>query len=169
MSDRLPPREYYATLPNHLAGAGILLRRPGGRVLLVQPDYNDDATWEIPGGALDHGEYPWQAAAREVKEEIGHDLAPGRLLVVDIVPAQPDGRPPLINFLFDGGELTDDVAERLRPADDELKGLAWCTRDQWHQRLAPHLARRIDACVAAADSGITAYLQYGWPPEAGHH
>jgi len=33
-------------------------------------------TWSVPGGHLDDGETPAQAAAREVKEEVGLDLDP---------------------------------------------------------------------------------------------
>ncbi|MFG1878002.1 NUDIX domain-containing protein [Sphaerisporangium sp. NPDC049003] len=163
----LPPAEYYASLPHHLVGAGAVLRDSDGRVLLVQPAYRSD-TWEIPGGALEHGEYPWGAAVREVKEELGLNLPPGRLLAIDIVPAQNDGRPALINFLFDGGVLSPAEAAVVHPFDEELAAVAWCNRREWTARLAPHLARRIDACIQAADSGRTVYLQYGWPPEDGH-
>jgi hypothetical protein len=31
----LPPREYYATLPKHIAGAGAIFRDAGGGILLV--------------------------------------------------------------------------------------------------------------------------------------
>ena len=86
----LPPREYYATLPKHIAGAGAIFRDADGGILLVKPSYRE--TWEIPGGGLEHGEDPWAAAVREVKEEIGLELRPGRLLVVDWVPPQEDGR-----------------------------------------------------------------------------
>ncbi|NYI04558.1 NUDIX domain-containing protein [Allostreptomyces psammosilenae] len=91
-TDHLPPAQYYATLPPHLVGAGLLLRDRRRRVLLVEPAYRRDS-WEIPGGALEHGEYPWEAAAREVREELGLDLLPGRLLVTDIVPAQSEAAP----------------------------------------------------------------------------
>jgi 8-oxo-dGTP pyrophosphatase MutT (NUDIX family) len=50
--------------------------------VLVKPRYRTD-TWEIPGGALDPGEHPWQTARREVAEELGIVLVRGRLLVVD--------------------------------------------------------------------------------------
>ena len=51
------------------------------------------ASWEIPGGGMDLGEYPLQTAQREIKEELGIDVQLGSLLVVDWVPPQPDGRP----------------------------------------------------------------------------
>ncbi|GAA4568811.1 NUDIX hydrolase [Planotetraspora kaengkrachanensis] len=131
-------------------------------MLLVQPAYRCD-TWEIPGGALEHGEYPWDAAAREVSEEFGLNLLPGRLLAIDIVPAQNDGRPPLINFLFDGGVLSPAEAAAIHPHDDELTAVAWSSRQEWTDRLAPHLARRITACADAANADRTVYLQNGWP------
>jgi hypothetical protein len=62
----VPPQEYYASLPKHIAGAGAIFHDPDGKVLLVKPSYRD--TWEIPGGGLERGEYPFQAAAREVRE-----------------------------------------------------------------------------------------------------
>ena len=93
----VPPQEYYASLPKHIAGAGAIFHNADGKVLLVKPSYRD--TWEIPGGGLEHGEFPFQAAAREVGEETGLELRPGRLLAVDWVPPQDDGRPALANFL----------------------------------------------------------------------
>lgn len=44
---------------------------------------------------MEAGECPWQTARREIKEELGLDLAPGRLLAVDWVPPGGDGRPAL--------------------------------------------------------------------------
>ena len=42
------------------------------RVLLVlRNDYN---FWNLPGGALEQGESPWQGVIREVKEETGYDV-----------------------------------------------------------------------------------------------
>src|SRR2546427_4897446 len=49
--------------------AGVLFRDPDGRVLLVKPTYK--AGWDIPGGYVEPGESPKQAALREVREELG--------------------------------------------------------------------------------------------------
>ncbi|GAA0930278.1 NUDIX domain-containing protein [Virgisporangium aurantiacum] len=163
-SGQLPPDQYYASLPKSINGAGVILHDPAGRVLLVKPAYRND-TWEIPGGALDNGEYPWDAACREAKEELGITLNPGRLLAVDWVPPQPDGRPALSNYVFDGGELSEEQARTqllLPPA--ELTGWRFAAPDEWSQLLLPHMVRRVQACINALATGGTAYLHHGRPP-----
>ncbi|MFI5634696.1 NUDIX domain-containing protein [Streptomyces sp. NPDC051664] len=157
----LPPAEYYASLPKHIAGAGAIIHDAAGRILLVQPSYRTD-TWEIPGGGLDTGEDPLQAVQREVKEELSIDLAPGRLLAVDWVPAQADGRPPLANYLFDGGLITQAEARtRIHLDPEELTAWQLATPEQWDALLAPHMARRLHACSRALTQGTTVYLRHG--------
>lgn len=61
-----------------------VLRAPDGRVLLAQRKPGKDAAgfWELPGGQVDPGESPVEAAARELLEEVGVralDLAPWRV------------------------------------------------------------------------------------------
>lgn len=157
----LPATEYYKSLPKLIAGAGIALHDAVGRFLLVQPRYRAD-TWEIPGGGLDAGEHPMQAAAREVVEELGIALTPGRLLVVDWVPAQPDGRPPLANFVFDGGTVSESWAhEHVRLDTGELAQWRFADAVECEALLIPLLARRLAACANSLTSGTTAYLYEG--------
>ena len=61
-----------------------VLRKPDGRVLLAERKVGSDAAgfWELPGGQVDPGESPAQAAARELLEEVGVralEVAPWRV------------------------------------------------------------------------------------------
>lgn len=170
MSHVLPPAEYYAARPRNIAGAGCLFRdsAPGEpRILLVKPTYHDDGTWELPGGGLDEGESPWDAAAREAEEELALRISPGRLVAVDWVPTTTDGRPPLANFLFDCGILpAAEAKQRIRLQADELSAWRFAGPGDWDRLLRPHMARRVRACAAALADGSTFYLQQGRPPAA---
>jgi len=55
--------------PQDVLAAGVVVFRPGRRVLLVhRPKYDD---WSFPKGKLDRGEHAVSAAVREVAEETG--------------------------------------------------------------------------------------------------
>jgi len=60
-----------------------------GRILLLNQDTDSGRSWSLPGGKLDEGETLARALVREMKEETGLDIEPGRLLYVcDHLPAQ---------------------------------------------------------------------------------
>jgi 8-oxo-dGTP pyrophosphatase MutT (NUDIX family) len=72
----------------NIGASGIVINE-FGQVLLIQRD--DTCTWAMPGGSLDAGELPNDAAAREVEEETGLKVLPVRLAGMDYWPNQPDG------------------------------------------------------------------------------
>ncbi|GAA4588588.1 hypothetical protein GCM10023194_40660 [Planotetraspora phitsanulokensis] len=71
-------------------------------------------------------------------------------------------RLPCQPCLMPHGEPSTEAAI-VHPHDDELTAVAWTSRQEWTDRLAPHLARRITACADAANANQTVYLQNGRP------
>ena len=154
--------EYTHRMPRKRAAATVVFTDGRGRVLLCEPTYK--RVWEAPGGAVETDESPHRAAAREVREELGLEVAPGRLLAVDWVPPI-DGRSEGVVYVFDGGRLSPQTAASIRLAADELRSWEWCTVGQAHERMRPLVARRIEVALAAAEAGTTAYLEAGCPVE----
>ncbi|WP_229789276.1 NUDIX domain-containing protein [Pilimelia terevasa] len=154
-----PAADYTATLARKRAAAAVLFHDARGRVLIVEPTYKD--YWEIPGGAVNADESPRDAAAREIKEELGLVVRPGRLLAVDWVPPR-EGRTEGLMFVFDGGTLTAAAAAAVKLPADELRSWRWCSRQEAAERLSPLLARRAAAAWEAALAGSTVYLENGY-------
>ncbi|AJC54925.1 NUDIX hydrolase [Streptomyces sp. 769] len=154
---------YIAGLPRVLAGAGVIFRDAEGRLLLVEPNYRD--TWVLPGGTIesDTGESPRQAARRETLEEIGLDVAPGRLLAVDWV--RGEARPPLVSYLFDGGVLDAAQLAAIRVQEEELLSWRLAHWDEAESLLSKGLRLRVHAALDVLEAGHgPAELEDGLPP-----
>ena len=137
--------------------AGVLFFDDTGRILLVQPTYKDH--WDIPGGYVETGETPAEAAAREVREELGIDATVGPLLVADWAPHPNEGDKLLL--IFDGGVLTTDQLDGIRLQRDELTSYAFRDPTDAIALLIPRLSRRVAAAVNAHQASRTIYLECG--------
>jgi 8-oxo-dGTP diphosphatase len=150
--------EFYAALPKKHIAAGCLFLDDQGRILLVKPTYKQP--WEIPGGGVEAGESPLAACRREVREELGLDRAPGRLLCVDhrgaVAGVCDDG----LRFLFAGGTLSSADTAQFVLDDSELSQWRFVAADELDDYVVPALARRIRACL----NGASIYLEDGLPP-----
>ena len=62
-----------------IVAAGLIAGQ--GRVLLAQRREEDEQglLWEFPGGKVEEGEEPRKALEREIREELGVDVAAGEL------------------------------------------------------------------------------------------
>ncbi len=130
--------------PTHVTGSGIVVGPRG--VLLLK--HKRLGIWLQPGGHIDPGEMPWDAALRESREETGLDVSFAG-------PLDEDGIPELIHvdvhaggrghthldarYLLDGGALDPS------PPADESQEVAWF---DWPD------------AIALADPGVRALLEH---------
>jgi 8-oxo-dGTP diphosphatase len=145
---------WYASLPVLYAAAAALITDPAGRVLLVKPNYRDH--WSLPGGICEHAEPPHAACAREVREELGLALPIGRFLVIDWSPPDGDRPNPIVQFIFDGGMLSDPAGIVLQ--QEELDDYQFTEPAAAATFLPPFIEARVLAALSARASGTATYL-----------
>ncbi len=117
-------------------GVNAVITDQAGRVLLALRDR--PPIWNLPGGGVEPGEAPWDAAVREAREEVGVEVAVRRLTGVYHRP--PDGDPVLVFAcdLVDGEPVTSTEAVQV----------GWFAADALPAAINPYQPRRIADAVA---------------------
>jgi 8-oxo-dGTP pyrophosphatase MutT (NUDIX family)/DNA-binding XRE family transcriptional regulator len=118
--------------------AFVVLRDAAGRVLVAERE--DGKGWNLPGGGVQPGESPWEAALRETREEVGVEAALTRLAGLYWVPS---GR--AVVFLFEGQV----ASGKPRPLA-ETKNVAWADPAALPPTMLPRHAERVRDVVADA-------------------
>lgn len=140
-----------------LVAAGLaLVAEDTGRVLMLQRPLEDGdpngGKWEFPGGHIDEGEAPFDAACREWEEEVGVPFAD---LNKDDYGASWDGK----NDKYRGHVVhipTEDMVDLVNrdltrnPDGDDFAAVAWVGPGDFNNHnLRPALLEDIDAVLAA--------------------
>lgn len=136
--------------------AGALIWRDG-EVLLVQPAYKPD--WEIPGGVVENDESPAATIVRELKEELGIDAHPNRLLVIDW-QAGSEEYTEALNLIFEVN-LAQESEKLFRLPPDELCSDQFVKPNHFDHFLVNRLASRVRLAIQASVNGQTIYTQGG--------
>jgi ADP-ribose pyrophosphatase YjhB (NUDIX family) len=144
-------KKFVDSLPTRRLAAEALIRDPQGRVLLVEPNYKSD--WTVPGGTVEAGEDPRTGCFREVAEEVGLDLPPGRLLAVAHGVAMGIWGDS-VSFVYDGGVIDADTPIAVQ--EEELLSHRWTAPEELDGYLRPGLARRLRLALAALEDGTVA-------------
>jgi 8-oxo-dGTP pyrophosphatase MutT (NUDIX family) len=148
-------------LPRKRAISQVLVRDLEGRVLLCNLTYKQD--WDLPGGVVEVNESPRLAAFRELEEELGLGLPPGRLVLTDWLPPW-SGWDDAVCLVFDGGTHDAELASRVVPQAREIRQARFCTMTEVHHLCADFTARRIDSVIASLDAGAApSYTESGRP------
>jgi 8-oxo-dGTP pyrophosphatase MutT (NUDIX family) len=124
-----------ATLKIRTQGVKIMLFNDAGELLLIRNSYGNPNIFVLPGGGVGRGEAPATAARREVKEELGLDIA--SVEVVGTYRSEAEGKRDTIH-LFRA------VARgALSPDPVELAEACFFALDDLPDLISPATLRRI--------------------------
>ncbi|GAA1281415.1 hypothetical protein Psi02_37190 [Planotetraspora silvatica] len=157
--DAARDEEYRRSLARHSTASGLLITDVAGRALLVRPTYKEG--WEFPGGSVDDGESPWDAAVREVKEELGVTLSASPVLLCADWMRPHDTEVGGFRLIFDGGVWAPDQLSAIRLPADELSEWRLVEVSDAEAYLPIVRVRRLQAAVSARRTGRVAYLEDG--------
>lgn len=76
------------TLPKRASSAAMILEDESGCALIVKAHYK--SYWTFPGGIIDPGETPKEAALRETSEEVGIDIYAESVEFVAVIDRRSD-------------------------------------------------------------------------------
>lgn len=114
-------------------GVKCLLTREG-EILLVRHTYGDGSRWDVPGGGVKRSEEPGDAATREMREELGIDVADWTYL--GELFERIEGRTDQL-WCF-----ASDIGDRPLELDRaEIAEVGWFRRDRLPDRTARYVIR----------------------------
>ncbi|MBL8030153.1 MAG: NUDIX hydrolase [Candidatus Doudnabacteria bacterium] len=147
---------YLDSLAKKRMGAGALFFNVRGEILLVKPSYKEG--WILPGGSVEDHESPKTACRREVEEEIGLIISSFRLICVDYCSSK-EGE--AVQFLFDGGTLTEEDIAKIVIQESELLGFKFVKENELEAHLNTNLKSRVKKSINAIRKNISIYLENG--------
>ncbi|HEX4212301.1 MAG TPA: NUDIX domain-containing protein [Candidatus Dormibacteraeota bacterium] len=125
--------------PTHTVGSLLVVQDAERRLLLVRQSYTSG--WSLPGGLLDRHESPVDAAVRELLEETGLSIDPGRLR-----PSLPNALHQAdhhwVDFVFFAS--AEDTSGELHGDGTEILDVAWFATDS-----LPELRSEASSILAA--------------------
>lgn len=110
--------------PNVKCGTAAIIRKDGYMLMLLRHGADGSGKWSVPGGWMESGETPQEAAVRETMEETG-------------IVVKPVGEPGVITFTAEDGSWIVDLFVECEHVSglpmvlepDKCKDVTWVHED----------------------------------------
>jgi len=102
-----------ASQPQKMIVVKVVIKSDQGNILLAKPNYKK--TWQLPGGGVENGESPEQAAVREVKEELSLDLSENDLNIKGTIYKSDE---EILFVIYESGKLISEDTQFNLQADE---------------------------------------------------
>jgi ADP-ribose pyrophosphatase YjhB (NUDIX family) len=123
--------------PRFAVTAGAIVTDSRGRVLLLKHRFRPGSGWGLPGGFIEHGEQPWEALRRELREEIGLEVEQLKLFTVRAFKS-----PKQVEIVF--------MAQALGNPEElsfEIQEAAWFLPGEFPKELPPDQTELINRAL----------------------
>jgi 8-oxo-dGTP diphosphatase len=125
-----------------IPAAYVVLRRGDQVLLLLRANTGYmDGYWAVPAGHVENGESVLAAAIREVREEVGVEIAPADLVPITAMHRTGGTGDPIderVDFFFTASKWTGEP-HLMEPG--KADGLDWFSLDKLPDPVVPHEAR----------------------------
>lgn len=149
MSDRR--KMWLDSLPKRASSAALLLENEAGELLIVKANYKP--YWSLPGGVIDPGETPKEAAIRETFEEVGLQINPDAVQFVMVVN-RVSTITQTYQFVFKA-KLQTEIMNSIVLQASEIDEYALISRTQVRSQNKPY-AKVIEYWA----DGVTGYIEH---------
>lgn len=116
-------RRWWNSLDSRVSSASLILEDDEGRALIVKANYKSH--WTFPGGMIDAGETPFEAAIRETREEVGLVIDPATVTFA-WVANRASRLADTYQFVF-RAPLPVGAAQRIALQPEEIDDYTWVT------------------------------------------
>ncbi len=147
---RISKKHWLESQPSRVSSAALILENSAGQVLIVKANYKP--YWTFPGGVINNGETPLQAAVRETREEVGISIHPVDVSFVAVANRKSDYA-DMYQFIFKA-KLTKQMLNDITLQADEIDNFLLVTKSD--VKAAKHQYGKV---ISHWANGRTGYIE----------